>query len=46
MFFELRDIREGKVPFVSAVPVDDNLDTVLASIEGPPETPYEKVYSG
>ncbi|CZR57558.1 related to ubiquitin conjugating enzyme ubc1 [Phialocephala subalpina] len=42
MFFELRDIREGKVPFVSAVPVDDNLDTVLASIEGPPETPYEK----
>jgi len=41
MFFELRDIRSGKVPFVSAVPLDDSLDKVLASIEGPPETPYE-----
>jgi ubiquitin-protein ligase len=41
MFLELRDIRSGKVPFVSAVPLDDSLDKVLASIEGPPETPYE-----
>lgn len=41
MFFELRNIRAGKVPFVTAAPVDDNLDKVLASIEGPPETPYE-----
>ncbi|KAF8866227.1 hypothetical protein BDZ45DRAFT_735513 [Acephala macrosclerotiorum] len=41
MFFELRDIREGKVPFVSAAPVGDSLTKVLACIEGPPETPYE-----
>lgn len=41
MFFELRNIRVGKVPFVSAVPLDDSLAKVLASIEGPPETPYE-----
>lgn len=41
MVFELRNIRAGKVPFVSAVPLDDNLDKILASIEGPPETPYE-----
>ncbi|KUJ14769.1 uncharacterized protein LY89DRAFT_122019 [Mollisia scopiformis] len=41
MFFELRHIKEGKVPFVSAVPVGDSLTRVLASIEGPPETPYE-----
>ncbi|KAN0101979.1 Prion-inhibition and propagation domain containing protein [Hyaloscypha variabilis] len=41
MFFELRNIRAGKVPFVSAVPLDDNLAKILASIEGPPETPYE-----
>ncbi|KAL5323474.1 hypothetical protein ACEPPN_008011 [Leptodophora sp. 'Broadleaf-Isolate-01'] len=41
MFLELRDIRAGKVPFVSATPIDDSLDRVLASIEGPPETPYE-----
>jgi ubiquitin-protein ligase len=41
MFFELRNIRAGKVPFVSAVPLDDSLAEVLASIEGPPETPYE-----
>ena len=41
MFIELRDIREGKVPFVSAAPLNDRLDKVLASIEGPPETPYE-----
>jgi ubiquitin-protein ligase len=40
MFFELRNIRTGNVPFVSAVPIGDSLDKVLASIEGPPETPY------
>jgi ubiquitin-protein ligase len=41
MFLELRNIRTGKVPFVSAAPVGDSLDKVLASIEGPLETPYE-----
>lgn len=41
MFVELRNIRLSKVPFISAVPVEDSLDKVLASIEGPPETPYE-----
>ena len=41
MFFELRNIRAGKVPFVSAVLLDDSLAKVLASIEGPPDTPYE-----
>lgn len=41
MFLELRNIRTGKVPFVSAAPVGDSLNKVLASIEGPPETPYE-----
>jgi ubiquitin-protein ligase len=41
MFFKLRDIRMGKVPFVSAAHIGDSLDKVLASIEGPPETPYE-----
>lgn len=41
MFIELRNIRTSKVPFVSAVPLDNCLNKVLASIEGPPETPYE-----
>jgi ubiquitin-protein ligase len=41
MFLELRDIRTSKVPFISAAPLGDSLDKVLASIEGPPETPYE-----
>ena len=41
MFLELRNIRAGKVPFVSATPLDNRLDRILASIEGPPETPYE-----
>lgn len=41
MFFELRNIKEGKVPFVSATPIGDSLTRVLASIDGPPETPYE-----
>jgi ubiquitin-protein ligase len=41
MFRELRDIRRGKVPFVTATPIDHCLDKILASVEGPPETPYE-----
>ncbi|KAM3085703.1 hypothetical protein ACMFMG_002768 [Clarireedia jacksonii] len=41
MFFELRRIREAGVPFVSAAPIGDDLSRILASIEGPPETPYE-----
>ncbi|KAL3426372.1 ubiquitin-conjugating enzyme E2-16 kDa [Phlyctema vagabunda] len=41
MFMELRHIKSGKVPFVSATALDDRLDRVLACIEGPPDTPYE-----
>jgi ubiquitin-protein ligase len=41
MFLELRNIRWSKVPFISAAPLEDSLNKVLASIEGPPETPYE-----
>lgn len=41
MVFELRNIRTGNVPIVSAAPTGDSLDKVIASIEGPPETPYE-----
>jgi ubiquitin-protein ligase len=41
MFIELRNIRSGKIPFISAMTVGDRLDRILASIEGPPETPYE-----
>lgn len=41
MFHELRIIRQGHVPFISATPVEDNLGKILASVEGPPETPYE-----
>lgn len=40
-FVELRSIRRANVPFISAAPVDDRLDCLLASIEGPPDTPYE-----
>ncbi|KAH9904294.1 prion-inhibition and propagation-domain-containing protein [Xylariomycetidae sp. FL2044] len=40
-FIELRNIRRAGVPFISAVPVGDALDQILASIEGPPGTPYE-----
>lgn len=43
MFLELRDIPTAKVPFVSATPIKNSLDTVLASIEGPPKTPCEGV---
>ncbi|EXJ66436.1 uncharacterized protein A1O5_10588 [Cladophialophora psammophila CBS 110553] len=41
MFMEIRNIRASKVPFISATPLGNRLDRVLASIEGPPETPYE-----
>jgi len=41
MFFELRQIRQGHIPFISAAPVGDRLDRILTSIEGPPDTPYE-----
>ncbi|KAF4463424.1 heterokaryon incompatibility [Fusarium albosuccineum] len=41
VFLELRSIRNAGVPFISAAPVGDGLDTVLASIEGPSDTPYE-----
>ncbi|KAK3362346.1 prion-inhibition and propagation-domain-containing protein [Lasiosphaeria hispida] len=40
LFLELRTIREASVPFLSASPVGDSLDKILASIEGPPDTPY------
>ena len=41
VFVELRSIRRANVPFISAAPIDDRLDCLLASIEGPPGTPYE-----
>lgn len=41
MFHELKTIRKARVPFISATPVADDLRKILASIEGPPETPYE-----
>ncbi len=41
VFLELRSIRNANVPFISAAPLNDSLDVVLASIEGPPDTPYE-----
>jgi len=41
VFLELRAIREANIPFISASPVGDSLSEVLASIEGPPDTPYE-----
>ncbi|KAL8381677.1 hypothetical protein RB595_005793 [Gaeumannomyces hyphopodioides] len=41
VFLELRSIRLANVPFISATPLDDRLDTILASIEGPPDTPYQ-----
>lgn len=40
VFLELRSIRRAAVPFISASPVKDQLDRVLASIEGPLDTPY------
>ncbi|KAI1453328.1 prion-inhibition and propagation-domain-containing protein [Annulohypoxylon moriforme] len=41
MFLEMRNIRRANIPFISAVPIGDKLDKILASIEGPPGTPYE-----
>ncbi|KAF5876594.1 putative heterokaryon incompatibility protein [Botrytis fragariae] len=41
IFLELRDIRETNVPFISAITVNGCLNTILASIEGPPEKPFE-----
>ncbi|KAF7554694.1 hypothetical protein G7Z17_g2699 [Cylindrodendrum hubeiense] len=41
IFLELRSIRNAGVPFISAAPIGDSLDKILASIEGPPDTPYE-----
>ncbi|KAK3386774.1 prion-inhibition and propagation-domain-containing protein [Podospora didyma] len=41
VFLELRSIRKANVPFISATPVGDSVDKLLASIEGPPGTPYE-----
>jgi len=41
MFTEVRSIRRANVPFISAAPVQDRLDRLLASVEGPPGTPYE-----
>ncbi|KAH7354198.1 hypothetical protein B0T11DRAFT_288216 [Plectosphaerella cucumerina] len=42
VFVELRSIRRAEIPFISATPLHDRLDVILASIEGPPDTPYEK----
>lgn len=41
IFIELRNIRRAAIPFISAAPVGDALDKILASVEGPPDTPYE-----
>lgn len=40
VFLEIRSIRRAAVPFISASPVKDQSDKVLASIEGPLDTPY------
>ncbi|KAK1759699.1 hypothetical protein QBC47DRAFT_357538 [Echria macrotheca] len=40
-FVELRAIRRANVPFISAALAEDRLDCLVASIEGPPDTPYE-----
>ncbi|KAI0888403.1 prion-inhibition and propagation-domain-containing protein [Annulohypoxylon maeteangense] len=41
MFLELRNIRRANIPFISAAPMGDTLDRIVASIEGPPGTPFE-----
>ncbi|XDG06287.1 hypothetical protein ABKA04_005902 [Annulohypoxylon sp. FPYF3050] len=41
MFLELRNIHRADIPFISAAPLGDALDKIVASIEGPPGTPYE-----
>ncbi|KAK8071397.1 ubiquitin-conjugating enzyme E2-16 kDa [Apiospora hydei] len=35
------NIHRAAIPFISAVPIDDALDKILACIEGPPGTPYQ-----
>jgi Ubiquitin-conjugating enzyme len=37
---KLRNIWTGDVPFISVQLVGTNIDKLLASIEGPPDTPY------
>lgn len=41
VFIELRNVRRASVPFISAATVDDDISQLIASIEGPPGTPYE-----
>ncbi|KAH6662310.1 hypothetical protein B0J14DRAFT_496155, partial [Halenospora varia] len=41
MFSELRILQEGRVPFIRATSGAGDLCRILASIEGPPETPYK-----
>lgn len=41
MWYELRTINKAKIPFISATPIEHDLGKILASIEGPPNTPYE-----
>ena len=41
VFLELRSIKAAKIPFLSARALGDSMDKILASIEGPPDTPYE-----
>ncbi|KAK8876817.1 hypothetical protein PGQ11_001763 [Apiospora arundinis] len=41
VFIELRNIHRAAVPFISAAPVGDTIDKILACIEGPPGTPYK-----
>lgn len=39
---ELRSIRQAAATLIDAAPLDDGLNIILASIEGAPDTPYEK----
>lgn len=38
---ELRSIKAARIPFMSARAFGDDMNRILASIEGPPDTPYE-----
>lgn len=40
-FLELRSIRMAAVPFITASLMEDRLDRLIATIEGPPDTPYQ-----
>ncbi|TGO54995.1 hypothetical protein BCON_0098g00170 [Botryotinia convoluta] len=44
IFLELRDIRQANVPFISAIPVNDCLNTILVRTEGLPETPFGGIF--